>query len=168
LEVSFVRRIHLLGAVVLSSAVVAGLVALPAGGQTPTGQTLTFKELNKGSTFKFIDTPPAARNKQNPAFSVGDQLIFSNPLAASPTTTAGKLYVHCTVVSAGKFRSFKALCEGAYTLKNGTLFASAVLGLSSNTTGAITGGTGVYANTHGTFVSTEGKAASTTVITLIP
>ena len=38
----------------------------------------------------------------------------------------------------------------------------------ATTTGAVTGGTGAYANARGTFTSVEGRSGSTDTITLVP
>ena len=161
------RRSHVLGVLVLAALCVVVVIAMPAGAQAPS--VLSFKELNKGSTFKLVDVPPRQKNQRTPP-SVGDQLIFTNPLQKSATTTAGKLHVRCTVTKSGrKFSAVTALCDGAYAFANGTIYASALIKLAAeNPVGAVTGGTGAYAGARGTFESKNVKGGSQTTITLIP
>jgi hypothetical protein len=161
------RRSHRLGAPALVALSVVAATAIPAGAQTPT--TLVFKELEKGSTFRIIDVPPRRKSERSPP-SVGDTLLFTNPLKKSATTTAGKLYARCTVVFGGKkFSSLTVLCDGAYRFRNGTIYVSTVTALAGSTTlGAVTGGTGDYAGANGTFESKNVKGGSNTTITLLP
>jgi hypothetical protein len=67
-------------AVVLSSCVLAVLAnsASAIGGPT----VVTFKELDKGATFHFLDNAPKAMLKHGVvSFSPGDMVLFTNPLA---------------------------------------------------------------------------------------
>src|SRR4051794_1687053 len=62
------RNLAVLGA----AAVAAAAVAAPVLAQSSGGQTITFRELDKGSRFAYIDNPPRNSHKGRPVFSVGD------------------------------------------------------------------------------------------------
>lgn len=141
--------------------------ASPAAAAGPT--TLTFKEPEKGSTFAYVDAAPKTVFKHgNPKMvSAGDELVITQPLEAQGKKLGHLLAVCTATKSTKKFTSADFTCVGTYVFANGTLTASALLGFEKGTEGAITGGTGVYANARGTFASKEGKGASTTTITLV-
>lgn len=161
------RRSHVLGVLALAALSVVAAIAIPAGAQSPT--TLTFKELEKGGTFKVVDAPPKAKSERTPP-SVGDTLIFTNPLTKTATNSAGRLHADCVVTKGGKkFESLIVLCDGAYTFKNGTIYVSTLTKLAgARTLGTVVGGTGDYTGARGTFQSTNGNGGSTTTITLLP
>ncbi len=160
------HRSRLATAVVVAAVSVFGLAALPAVAQTPT--TLTFKELGKGSTFKVVDIPPRQTRKR-PSFSTGDQVVLTNPLKKSATTTAGKLHVSCVVTSGAKtLKDVRAMCHGAYVFAKGTIYAAALTGFNLKTFGIVTGGTGAYANARGTFETTQLRNGAITSISLTP
>lgn len=82
-------------------AVAAGAVftiVATSGAQAPGPQTLVLKENQKGGTFAFIDQKPLSKHGRA---SVGDQLVFSNPLADTAGKPTGKLEVVCTDIKAG-------------------------------------------------------------------
>jgi hypothetical protein len=155
-----------LGVLALAALAVVAVVAIPAGAQSPA--TLTFKELEKGSTFKIIDVPPKAKGERTPP-SVGDTLTFTNPLTKTATNSAGRVHADCLVTKGGKkFESLVVLCDGAYAFKNGTIYVSTLTKLTGRTQGAVVGGTGDYTGARGTFQSRESSGGSTTTITLLP
>jgi hypothetical protein len=134
-------------------------------------QTITFQELEKGSTFNFIDNAPTSELKHGfpVKISAGDQFVGTNPLT-SGGKKIGQLRTFCVAtksVSAKNFDGAGFMCNGTFVFGNGTLVASAVIGSHGGTEGAITGGTGIYANANGTFVSKEGKGTSTVTVTLV-
>src|SRR5436853_4162944 len=128
------------------------------------GQTLTFKELDKGATFKFIDNPPRARNPRRPRPGAGDEFVIGNPLASASGAKRGVLRAVCTFTT-----SKAALCVGTFALKEGTLAALVSTNNinSTTTTGIITGGTGPYAGARGTFNSVQTKTGSNDTVTLL-
>jgi len=137
-----------------------------ASAQGPT--TLTFKELTKGSTFAFVDQAPISKRKGEPSVSAGDLIVFTNPLADATGKRIGRLYVHCTAVVAAR-RADKApfACEGVVALGRGTLSIQAFLAHAGATVhGAVTGGTGAYANARGTLDSRPTKTGADDTITL--
>jgi hypothetical protein len=155
----------------LSAVLVAGLVLAPAASaQAPAPTTLTFKELDKGSTFSVVDLPPRApRSHGFPTrFSQGDMLVFSNPLRDSANQPFGHLRVSCfTTVGGAKGARFA--CLGVFSFPNGQVWATATTSPNSTSdSGAVIGGTGAYANMRGTFVSTHTKTGSDDTITLVP
>ena len=161
------HRSHVFGVLALAALTVVVAIAVPAGAQSPT--TLTFRELEKGSTFHIVDVPPRAKGERTPP-GVGDNLIFTNPLTKSATNGAGRLHADCRVTQARKkLESVVMLCDAAYAFKNGTIYVSALIKLGgTRTLGPVVGGTGAYAGARGRFESIEDRGGSTTTITLLP
>jgi hypothetical protein len=156
------RTPHILGALALAALAAVAVIAIPAVAQSPA--TFTFKELEKGSTFKIVDVAPKAKGERSPP-GVGDTLTFTNPLSGP----AGKLSADCLVTKSGKkFEAVVVLCDGTYAFKAGTVYVSALTKLTGHTVGAVVGGTGDYASAEGTFESRDVKGGSTTTISLLP
>jgi hypothetical protein len=154
-----------------SAALAVGACALVLGSsasaQGPT--TLTFKELNKGSTFEFVDNAPLSKAKGEPSASAGDLIVFTNPLTDSVGKRVGRLYMHCTAVVAARQANKAAFaCEGVVVIGRGTLAVQALLAHAGATVhGAVTGGTGPYANVRGTLNSQPTKTGADDTITLV-
>jgi hypothetical protein len=141
------------------------LVGPGASAQSPNGRTLTFTELEKGATFKHVrNTKP----KSPRANSLGDVLVFTNPLADASGQVVGKLHASCaTTVGAGNFLKSAIACNGAVVLRDGTLTWQAAFKVGASTvTGAITGGTGAYANARGVLTSKEDRSGTHDTFTL--
>ncbi len=153
--------VALVGLAVVNSATAAGTT------------TLTFKEVEKGSTFTFVDVAPVSPKVHGAptAISPGDQIVLTNPLAEG-SKTIGKLRARCTATANAKtssqtaFKQAHFICEGVFTLPGGDLYANATLG-QGGTEGVITGGTGKYVGARGTLLSKEVKGGSTSTITLL-
>src|SRR5256885_16482301 len=148
-------------AAVAAAAAAALLGAAPAvADESPT--TLTFKETNKGSTFKFVDTPPRSRpGHRGP--SAGDVFVIQNPLVTATGARRGTLRATCTFAS-----SRAAVCYGVFAFKEGQIAAlvSTRNINQSTTTGIVIGGTGAYAGARGAFTSTTTKTGANDAITL--
>jgi len=130
-----------------------------------TTQTLIFKELERGSTFVHIrNTKASARSN-----SLGDLFAFGIPLADARGKAAGRIHANCaTTVGAKNFERSVLTCSGVIVLEGGTLTVQLNTSPGVPTsTGAITGGTGRYANARGVLVSKETRAGSTDTITLV-
>lgn len=160
-----------LAAAGLTSVAVAAPVLAQSGGS---GQTITFRELNKGSRFGYIDNPPRnAKHQRRPVFSVGDQFALANPLADA-SGNIGELRALCTVTKTAPAPNGNAInpahpfCTGAFVTKQGTLFVETVDSGAKVTEGAVVGGTGAYVGARGTFSSTSTKTGSSDVVTLEP
>jgi hypothetical protein len=138
-----------------------------ASAQAPT--TLKFTELNKGSTFGFVDNAPMSKGKGEPSASLGDVIVFTNPLADPRGRRIGRLYAHCTAVVAAPAANRAAFaCEGLVVLSGGTLSVQAFLANANATVhGTVTGGTGSYANARGVLVSRPTKTGASDTITLL-
>ena len=154
---------------VAAGAVAAALVlGSSASAQAPT--TLSFKELSKGSTFAFVDNAPKSKAKGEPSASVGDVLVFTNPLVDTAGKRIGSLYVHCTaVVAAPQANKATYGCEGAFGLRGGRLTIQLLLGpsdIGATVTAMVTGGSGVYANARGVIVSKTTKTGADDTLTL--
>lgn len=142
-------------------------LAAPAAAHADT--TLTFKEVDKGSTFHFIDNPPKA-TKRSHRPSAGDEFVITTPLADASGKHIGRLQAQCTVTKPGKTDSTTAsICFGVFSFANGTLDAMvAQTNLNSVTTkGGIIGGTGAYAGARGSFVSKQTKTGSNDTVDLL-
>jgi hypothetical protein len=161
-------RTSALGAVLVTAAIVAVPVLSASGDPV---QTISFKEVNKGSTFKYVDNPPVNKTHKRPVFSPGDEFLFTDPIVDDKGKD-GELRAKCTIerkapASDAGFNNAHPLCEGALVLRDGTMFVDVAEG-SNNVHGAISGGTGAYANARGTFQSTNTKTGSNDVVTLVP
>lgn len=155
----------------LAATAALAAVATPALAQSGAGgRTIAFREVEKGSTFKFVDQAPRTTvGKHGPGrFSPGDALVFTTPLADT-RGRIGRLRALCTATrSSRRFEKAAFLCTGAIILRYGTLFVDVANVGGSVTRGAVVGGTGAYAGARGTFVSREGKTGSKDVVTLLP
>ena len=155
------------GAVGLAISVCALVLVSSASAQGP--KTLTFKELDKGSTFAFVDNAPTSKAKGEPSASIGDAIAFTNPLADGAGKRVGRLYAHCTAVVAARQANKAAFtCEGMMVVDGGTLTIQAFLPNAGATVhGTVNGGSGAYANARGTLVSRPTKAGADDTITLV-
>ena len=159
-------------AVLAAAAVAAAVVAIPALADTSSdGHTLTFRELNKGSRFSYIDNPPRNAHNKRPVFSVGDQFVIGNPLADS-TGNVGELRAFCTMTKKAaandNVNPGHPFCTGAFVLKAGTLFIETTDAGGSKTSGAVVGGTGSYVGARGTFESISTKSGANDTVNLLP
>jgi hypothetical protein len=144
--------------------------------QAPTGTTLSFYEPAEGGTFKIVDTAPRSPST-NPEsrkyrFSVGDELLFSQPFFdRKGGTKLGTLYGNLKVVKGKTFASLVVMGDIVYVF-NGSgdqINARGVFSLSKDARGAVVGGTGAYNGARGTVVSHNNADDSTQdTITLLP
>ena len=157
---------RILAAILALGALAAAFLLGPgASAQSPAGRTITLTELEKGSTFKHVRN---TKTKSSRANSLGDVIVFTNPLADASGKVVGKLHANCaTTVGARNFLKSSMTCSGVLVLRDGTLSFQAAFKVSASTvTGAVTGGTGAYANARGTFVSKDDRGNSQDTITL--
>jgi hypothetical protein len=154
-------------AVSLLTAAVAVVAAAPAVAQAP--NTITFREVNKGSKFTYVDNPPKAKKSHGfpVRFSAGDSFAFVTPIKSNAGARLGALRAKCDVVAGGKPDKAATNCSGVFHLHGGSIFV-AVESQGNSTTGVIYGGTGTYAGKRGTFVSKETKTGANDTITLLP
>ncbi|MGZ4277215.1 MAG: hypothetical protein ACXVFK_10940 [Solirubrobacteraceae bacterium] len=148
--------------------VAAPVLAQSNGG----GQTITFRELNKGSRFKYIDNPPKNPAHRRPTFSVGDEFVLANPLA-DDSGKIGELRATCTITKKAPGNDAglglgHPFCTGAFLLKGGTLFVETVDAGGKVTSGGVVGGTGAYVGARGTFTSTTTKTGADDTVHLLP
>jgi len=159
-------RIALLVVVALAAAAIAVIGSRsPASAQAPAATVLTFTELDKGSTFAHIRNTKTKNRRSN---LLGDQIVFTNPMADTGGKVVGKLHAECVTTNGSpNFMNSTITCSGVVKLPGGTLTLQALASPGvATTTGAITGGTGIYANANGVFVSVEGRGGSKDTITL--
>ena len=116
----------------------------------------------------FVDNAPASKTKGEPAASAGDVIVFTNPLV-NGGRRIGRLYMHCTAVVAAPAANKASFgCEGVVGLGEGTLTIQVFLPHAGATVhGAVTGGTGTYANARGTLVSRHTKTGADDTISLV-
>ena len=152
------RRLAVAAGAVAVLAVGGAAFAASSGAQAPGPQTLVLKE--KEGQFAFIDQKP--RSKKGRA-SLGDEIVLSNPLFDAANKRVGDLQAVCTTVKAGREDKASYVCQGVAHLNTGDILLQAHLKEQIGSvvvSGAITGGTGPYANARGTFTS-EGEEVST-------
>ena len=151
---------------VAASVVVAVATSTEATGQGPQPRTITVVELEKGSTFTHVRNTRGSSARSN---LQGDLIVSTSPLTLSGERV-GRLHVSCTTTKGARdFRRSLLSCTGIYALKDGTLTGQALLSPRGSTTeGAITGGTGSYANARGVFTSRQVRGGAETVFTLAP
>lgn len=152
-------------AVLCALAALAAVLRSPASAQTPTTRLLTFTELERGGTFTHIRNTKGAPRRANLA---GDVIVFTNPLADASGARVGTSWVSCTTTGGARnFMKSTLTCSGVLTFADGTLTLQANTSPASpTTTGAVTGGTGAYANARGVFVSEEGPNGARNTVTL--
>jgi hypothetical protein len=156
---------------VAALAVLLGLLAAvlvlrsSASAQDPGTRTLTLRETERGATFTHIRNTKGAKRQSNLA---GDVIAFANPVVDAAGKRIGKTSVGCiTTTGARNFMKSALTCHGVAELPDGSLMMQATVAPNDpETTGAITGGTGAYANARGVFTSTERDSGSQTTITL--
>jgi hypothetical protein len=141
------------------------LLRSSASAQEPGTRTLTLKELERGATYTHISNTKGAPRRSN---LQGDLLVFTNPLADASGKSVGKISVSCTTTTGARnFVKSTLTCVGVLVLADGTLTVQANSSPGSpTTTGAVTGGTGAYANARGVFASTARRGGSDDTITL--
>jgi hypothetical protein len=138
-----------------------------ASAQDPGTRTLVVNELEKGSTFTHIRNTKTRSGRAN---LQGDVIAFTNPLTDTAGTRVGTLHVSCvTTTGSRNFMKSTLTCLGVVSLRDGTL----TLQLNTRprapeTTGAVTGGTGTYANARGVFTATASRTGATDTITWRP
>ncbi len=161
-----------IGAIILSTLAIGQMLIWTAvevaSAEAPAATTLTFTELEKGGTFKHVRN---TKSKSSRANLLGDLIVFTSPIADSAGKTVGKLHATCvTTVGSSDFLKSKLICSGVMALGKSSLTLQAITSPgTATTTGAITGGTGIYANARGVFTSVEGRNGnSADTITLVP
>jgi hypothetical protein len=155
------RRAAALLAATAAAATTAVVMLSSASAQAPTTRTLSFRELDKGSTYMHVRNTRTASQQSN---SQGDLIVFTNPVADA----SGTLHAQCvTTVGARDFRKSTITCAAVLHLRDGDLMGQFIASVAGTaTTGAITGGTGAYANARGVIVSKHTQAGSNDTITL--
>jgi hypothetical protein len=155
---------------------VFALWAQAGSAQAPGATTLSLYEPANGGTFKIIDNAPRSPSA-NPAskrfrFSIGDQVIFSNPvLDKKGGTRVATLYVEGTLVKGKTFSNASVLSRVVLVFTNGDqITAQGVFSFSgADVRIAVVGGTGAYAGARGFVVShNNADGSSQDTITLLP
>lgn len=151
----------------LAAAVAALALSSASAQETPGARTLTFKELERGSTFIHVRNTRSRTGRSN---AQGDQIVFTNPVTDAAGARTGTLHVACTTTTGARnFMRSTMACAGVLAVRDGTLTLQVLLSPgSATTTGAVTGGTGAYANARGTFVSRARTGGADDIVTLAP
>ena len=128
-----------------------------ASAQDPGARTLTLKELDKGSTFTHIRNTKTSSQRAN---SQGDVIAFTNPLADESGKVVGKLSADCTTTTGSRnFVKSTITClvvaRAARRQPDGPDQREPE---QAGDVGAVTGGTGAYANARGVVVSKPTKS----------
>lgn len=95
-------------------------------------------------------------------------IASTNPLADATGKRIGKASLDCTTTTGARnFLKSTLTCVAVFALRDGTLTLQANTSPGKpTTTGAVTGGTGAYANARGVFASKETNAGADDTITL--
>ena len=154
---------RILAAVALAALAAVALVGPGASAQG--GRTITFTELEKGSTFKHVRNTKPKSGQSN---LLGDVIVFTNRIADSSGKVIGKNHAVCaTTVGARSFPKSVITCQGSVVLGDGTMTWQGAFKVGGSTsTSAITGGTGAYANARGVVVSKQDSKGTHDTITL--
>ena len=155
---------RILAAVALAALAAVALVGPGASAQG--GRTITFTELEKGSTFKHVRNTKPKSAQSN---LLGDVIVFTNRIADSSGKVIGKNHAVCaTTVGARSFLKSVITCQGTVVLGDGTMtWQGAFRAGGSTSTSTITGGTGAYANARGAVVSKQDRGGTHNTITLV-
>jgi hypothetical protein len=155
-------------ALVVLLGLLAALLVLrsSASAQDPGPRTLTLRETERGATFSHIRSTKGASRRSHLA---GDVIVFTNPVLDAAGKRIGKTSVSCTTTTGSRnFMKSALTCHGITELPDGSLMMQAIVAPNApTTTGAVTGGTGAYANARGVFTSTASESGAQTEITLV-
>jgi hypothetical protein len=158
-----------LGALTLAAVGAAVLYGTAASPQSPAAspRTIAFTEVENKTPCCIVDAAPKSRSKREPMMSAGDQLVFSQKVRDPSGKPIGTLYGDCTAITKAPLTRARFICDGLYAFTDGTMTATGLGGVGApSSTGAITGGTGAYANARGTFSSKATKTGNDTIVTL--
>jgi hypothetical protein len=155
---------RILAAVALAA--LAAVVLVGPGASAQGGRTITFTELEKGSTFKHVRNTKPKSAQSN---LLGDVIVFTNRIADASGKVIGKNHAVCgTTVGARSFPKSVITCQGSVVLGDGTMTWQGAFKVGGSTsTSAITGGTGAYANARGVVVSKQDSKGTHDTITLV-
>jgi hypothetical protein len=153
-------------ALALTAAATAAVLGSSAVAQDPGPRTLTLKELDKGEKFTHIRN---TKSKSGRANLQGDLIAFTNPVADAAGRRKGTLHVACTTTKGSRnFLKSTMTCHGVIVLRDGSLTLQVTISPNVPTvTGAVTGGTGAYANARGVLVSKQTKSGANDTITYV-
>ena len=156
---------RILAAIALAALAAVALVGPGASAQDPAGRTITFTELEKGSTFKHVRSTKPKSAQSN---LLGDSIVFTNRIVDPSGKVIGKNHAVCaTTVGARSFPKSVITCQGSVVLGDGTMTWQGAFKVGGSTsTSAITGGTGAYANARGVVVSKQDRDGTHDTITL--
>jgi hypothetical protein len=159
------RFAALLTATTAAAATAAVAVLSGASAQAPASRILTLHELDKGSTFVHVHNTLPKSKQSN---LLGDLIAFTNPVTDAAGARVGRLHAQCvTTVGSRDFRTSTLTCTAILHLRDGDLTGQFVDDVGAESaTGAITGGTGVYAGARGVVVSRHTDVGSDDTITL--
>jgi len=154
----------------LSLAVAASAAGLVAGSAfAQPRRTLSFKELNEGSQFHFVDATPKSKRRHGAPvrLSPGDAFVIIDPLVSDSGRRLGRLRAVCFAVKSARATAATLNCIGVFALRRGNLYLSARLKFTGPATrGKVVGGSGAYAGARGTFVSKNTSTGSDDTVTL--
>ncbi len=159
----------MLGALTIAGIGAGVLYGSVASSQTPPAgpRALAFTEVENKTPCCIVDVAPKSHSKREPMMSPGDQLVFSQKVRDPSGKPIGTLYGDCSAITHAPLTRARFICNSVYAFSDGTMTATGLGGVGAPTsTGAITGGTGAYANAHGTFSSETTKTGNDTIVTL--
>ena len=143
-------------AVVAAAMVLAGCTDETTGNQ----ETLTFTELDKGSSFA-----PIGNTSQTRTQPPGSGFALFIPLRDSTKKAVGEINAVCIATQPGG-QNLKGTCSGTADVPDGQLAINVGGEIGDNVSGAIVGGTGKYEGATGTFTSKSSGEGSIDTFTI--
>ncbi len=161
------RRIPtIIGAGVVAAATAAAIAVTGGSAQAPGEQTLTFVERTVPGADVYADVPPLTKS----GAGAGDGYLFRNDVLDGGGAKLGIHEGRCSYLRATRgVIGSRLICDGVYTLQDGTITSSAVLTFSKKPTVAfvVTGGSGAYEGARGsgtlTYRAVTNPLADTTI-----
>jgi allene oxide cyclase len=152
----------IIGAGLIAAATVSAIAVTSGTAQAPAERTLTFVERSSDTGRALADVPPLTGKFG--LVTSGDTLLFKNALLdASGGTKLGSFEARCGFLHATRtFTGSRAICDGVYTLGDGTITGSAAVTFNNGKpiTFAVTGGTGAYEGARGSGTTKARSARS--------
>jgi hypothetical protein len=131
---------------------ILGVGVLTAVGVAATSHSsaTTFRLVEKGESFHFVDNPPFGGQNRPP--SQGDTFALTSSLWTTDGKRAGTLRATCTVTEGGGVGA--STCYGTFGLRGGQLAGITTVRREGRITRvAIVGGTGSYEGARGSVIS---------------
>lgn len=155
-----------IAAVAVATLPITALSLQPTNAASGSSAAQTFRLVERGGTFRFVDLPPKQQAEDDPV-TAGDEFVFTSKLFRAGKRV-GTLHAQCTFTRrSANFGALPAVCVGTFALRGGSLQVQTGGLLKETIELAITGGTGKYAGATGTVTSRNSGARSVDIVRLL-